>query len=619
MIDDDSPSKGGFLRELTRELAALEAAGLRRTTTHLPRRAADFVSNDYLGLARHPAVLEAASKAIEEFGAGCGAARLLGAGAELHDAVETAIANWLGAESALFFPSGYQANLGVIAGLFGPSDAIISDELNHASIIDACRLSRARVEIHPHADLAAIARALRATRGARRRLVVTESIFSMEGDLAPLEAIHRLCREHDALLLVDEAHAVGLLGDAGAGAWRSGKRDEGALLGRIVTGGKALGVAGGFFVGERVVREMLLHRARSFVFTTASPPAVLGALRRSIAIAAEMTDEAKRVLHLAKQVARALQVRARVDAAIVPFVVGDPRLALRAAAECAAAGLDVRAVRPPTVPSGTSRLRIAIHAHNTQAEVERLVRVLEPFVRGEGGAHIVGSPAPRSEAIFVVGTDTGVGKTIASSLLVRALRRTSRVAYWKPVQTGDESDTGVVAKLAGLSDGERIEPFHHFALPASPHTAAEAESASIDPTAVDLELDRHLRSSPDGTRIVVEFAGGLLVPWRLGFDQGDWLGARRSATLLVARSGLGTLNHTGLTLEALRRRAIVPRALLLVGEAHAANCRTLKALHPDVPLFHLPLFDPLRGEDLERWLDANAEFGERFASQRAQR
>src|SRR5262245_6138502 len=256
---------------LSEALAALESRALRR---HLPApgpdTGADVSSNDVLGLSRHPQVIAAARSALERAGAGGRAARLLGGGSADHAAAEAAAADWLEADAALLFASGYQANLGAVCALAGRGDAIVSDALNHASLVDAARLSRARVLVVPHADPGAVRTALRTARGARRRLVVTEGIFSMDGDAAPLAALAEICDEEEAWLLVDEAHAAGVIGPEGAGACASARiASHERLAGRILTGGKALGAGGALAVGSAAFRETLLNKARPFIYSTA--------------------------------------------------------------------------------------------------------------------------------------------------------------------------------------------------------------------------------------------------------------------------------------------------------------------------------------------------------------
>lgn len=597
--------RDALIRACDQELAALEAAGLRRRTeVRVGPTLVDFVSNDYLDLAADTAVRAGARSAVEQAGSGARAARLLGGGAALQQALEAKLAEWQGTSSALLFPSGYQANLGVLTAFAGRGDAILSDELNHASIVDGCRLSRARVEVYRHCDPSALEHALVRTRSARRRIVVTESVFSMDGDLAPLPEIHALCVEHDAVLLIDDAHAVGLLGDECAGAWRGGARDERALLGRIITGGKALGASGGIFLGERSLREILLHRARSFIFSTALPPAVIGALSTAIDRIRSDPARAASCLANAKRLAANLGL-AEPAAAIVPIVLGDAQAALDAQRVCEAAGFDVRAVRPPTVPKGSSRLRVVAHAGNTFDQVDRLSEVLRPSVSRLRTVDSSASTSALARSVFICGTDTGIGKTLVSALVFRALREAEPVRYWKPVQTGDDSDTATVSRLTECGRNDRFEPEYEFPLPASPHTAAAHAQAVIDERRIDVAHAEHLGALSSRASLVIEFAGGLLVPYRIGFDQGDWLArlARSNDRIvLVARSGLGTLNHTQLTLEALARRALEPALLVLVGELHAANCATLRELAPHLPIVEVPQFAEVSPDTLREWL-----------------
>jgi 8-amino-7-oxononanoate synthase len=590
---------------LAAERARWEAAGLARELSLATPALADFTSNDYLGLARDPRVVEAAREALRECGAGGRASRLLGGGSPFDERAEHAVARWLGAESALLFPSGYQANVGVVQALVGPGDAVLCDELVHASLIDAARVSRARVLVHRHADVEDLERKLALAGAAERVLVATESVFSMDGDLAPLADIARACRARGAWLLVDEAHAIGVIGKRGAGGWSliDGDGDEGSgggafadvLAARIVTGGKALGVTGAFVVGSASLRRHLIQRARSFVFTTAVSPAVSGALCAAIELAQRADTARAKLVRLSRALALALDVPIPA-AAIVPVIVGSEQRALAAAELARAAGLDVRAVRPPTVPSGTSRLRIVCHEFNTDGELARLIAA----VRANAGATGDRAPrAPRAEPLVVAGTDTGIGKTVVSALLARALG--TRGAYWKPVQTGHESDTRAVATL---SAARTFEPGASFAKPASPHEAARAEGRSVDVARTTRLLGEHAEALGAGT-LVVELAGGLLVPLVDRFTQLDWLARERLPLVLVARSGLGTLNHTLLSLEALRARSLEPRALFLVGDEHASNRETLRELGHIARVFEVPRFEPLSTAALDAWLARN--------------
>jgi dethiobiotin synthase len=579
-------------RDLRGEVEALAAAGLGRRVIALDESRVDLVSNDYLGQARDPELIEAARSACAEFGAGGRAARLLGGGAPCDRAAERAAADWLGAEDALLFPSGYQANLGLVGALVRRGDLLLSDRRNHASLIDGARLSRATVRVFDDPDQ--LEDLLRAGRGARRRLVVTEGVFSMDGDSPDLADLAARCLRHGAHLVVDEAHGAGLVGPSGAGAWAAADAPPEALAGRVLTGGKALGAAGGLIVGSRALRELCLHRARSFVFTTAVAPAVAAALERGIA-RARVADEARgRACALALELALALDLP-RPDAAIVPVPVGDDRRALDSAVALAERGFEVRAVRPPTVPPGTARLRIVTHAFNSSKQIAELVRALEDLGLPRPA---MATAAPVGRALVVVGTDTGVGKTVASAALVHAAAGRGPVGYWKPVQTGDDDDTTTVRALCeGLA--VRFEaPAFAFPAPASPHEAAAAVGRSVDVQELDVRLAA-LHNQPGPT--IVELAGGLHVPLTDDVLQADWLARHRPEVVLVARSGLGTLNHTQLTVEALSARGMRPKLLVLVGEPHRSNRETL-ARRTGLTVVELPQLEPLTPDSLGAWV-----------------
>jgi len=516
---------------------------------------------------------------------------------------ERAAADWLDAEAALLFPSGYQANLGVVGALATRGDAVFSDALNHASLVDAARLSRARVHVHAHLNLEELAHNLAREGGARRRIVLTESVFSMDGDLAPLEELHDLCRTHDAWLIIDEAHAAGLLGPGGAGAWAAlGTGNPSHLAARIVTGGKALGVAGAFVAGSRALVDICVNKARTQVFTTAPPPAIAACLAAAIEVCRGADSERAGALGLARQMAAGLGLH-EPDAAIVPLVLGSPEAALAAADALQAAGFAALAVRPPTVPAGTSRVRIACHVDNTAAEVDEAIRILVRFPRpgDTPGA------TEKAHPLFVVGTDTGIGKTVVSALIMRAASQRGAAHYWKPVQTGSDDDTAEVQALSGAEAFRFLRPAWSLELPASPHEAAAAQEVDIDPARIEGALAALLKTLPNAV-LVVELAGGILVPYRSRrdgeppFTQADWLARAAPPLVLVARSGLGTLNHTLLTLEALRARHLEPQALFLVGEPHPSNRQTLAEMGQVERIFEVPLFDALDTAALDGWL-----------------
>jgi len=590
------------------EADAWRARGLWRDLEEPSGR--DFTSNDYLALARHPEVVAGAAAALQVFGAGAPASRLLRGHNEAHRAVETLAASWLGVEAALLAPTGWQANLAVITTLAGRGDVIVSDRLNHASLIDAMRLSRARVLVYEHDDPADLERVLDGCRGARRRFIVTESVFSMEGDHAPLRLYDDIAERHDAWMIVDEAHGTGVYGPEGRGLCAE-VAPLGRLAARVVTGGKALGVAGGIIAGSRALVSAVVNRGRAFVFTTAASPAVAGALSAAIEVCRREPWRAERA-HAAAARLRVRLGEAGVAAAgqgpIVPLIVGEADRAMRAAEAVRSAGFDVRAVRPPTVPDGTSRLRVVCHADHADEEIDALARALVAGLDAAGRvSHSARESTARTAAtLVVVGTDTGVGKTVVSALLVRAaLRRDRPVRYLKLVQTGTDSDTETVAGLSGLPATLALPPCVSLPRPASIDQAAAAAGCRVDAAQLVAHSLEQLARFPESI-FVLECAGGLLVPLNDAEDQGDFLSRLGAPLVLVARSGLGTLNHTLLTLEAVRSRRLSIRGLVLVGEPHADNVRSLRARLGATPIVEVPRFETLDAATLDRWLDACA-------------
>lgn len=381
---------------LEEELARLEAAGLRRTLRRVEARhgaevlvdgrpAVDFSSNDYLGLSGDPRVAEAAARALRDGGTGAGAARLISGNHPLHEELERELAAWKRAPAALLFASGYAANTGAIPALVARGDAVYSDTLNHASLIDGCRLSRATARVFPHLDLGALDAMLTRDAGLfRRRMIVVDAVFSMDGDLFPLDALARLARRHGAWTYVDDAHGGGVLGEEGRGsaeAWGvAGEIDV-----RMGTLGKALGTSGAFVVGPVALRELLLNRARSFVFTTATPPALAAAALEALRIARAEPWRRDRLRANARRLRDGLAARGRptpgaADGHIVPLLLGGEDATMRAAAALRERGFLAGAVRPPTVPAGTSRLRITLSAAHTEAQVDALLGALDEVI-----------------------------------------------------------------------------------------------------------------------------------------------------------------------------------------------------------------------------------------------
>ena len=377
---------------LSQELAALERAGLRRRLRALHGRAGasvadqsrvlcDFSSNDYLGLASDPRLARAAAAALDTAGTGAAAARLIAGHHELHAELERALARFTGAEAALLFPSGYMANVGAIPALVGRGDAIYSDLLNHASLIDGCRLSRADVHVLPHAGLAALERALERQQGRyRRRLIVVEGIYSMNGDLYPLDALVPIARRHDAWIYLDDAHGVGVLGSSGRGSAEHWGVAHGidVVMGTL---GKACGVAGAFVAGRRPLVDYLTNRARTFVYSTGSPPALAAAALAALEIVAREPERRARLRANARRVRAGLATRGwpaagPEDGHIVPVVIGASDATMGVGAAVEAAGFLVGAIRPPTVPDGTARLRITVSAAHDADAIDGLLDVL---------------------------------------------------------------------------------------------------------------------------------------------------------------------------------------------------------------------------------------------------
>jgi 8-amino-7-oxononanoate synthase len=376
------------------ELDALSMKGLRRGLEPLGsaqgavvtvdgRPAVNLCSNDYLGLAGDPRLRRAAAESAEREGAGAGAARLIAGDLPVHGLLERRLAAFKGTEAALLFNSGYHANAGVPATLVGRGDAVFCDVLDHASIVDGCLLSRAELIRYRHLDVAELDDLLGRTR-ARRKLVVTDSVFGMDGDAAPLREIAEACERHGAMLYVDEAHATGVLGPTGAGlAEALGVGDRVDV--HMGTLGKALGSFGAYVAGSRRLVDLLVSKARTFIFTTALPPAACGAAIAALDVLAAEPSRRERLRALAARMKAGLERLgfdvSRVVAPIFPVVLGTEERALAAAHALRARGFFVRAIRPPTVPRGTSRLRVALTAGHTDAHVDAFLGALEDVLR----------------------------------------------------------------------------------------------------------------------------------------------------------------------------------------------------------------------------------------------
>lgn len=352
-------------------------AGLRRSLTPRPAVGGevDLASNDYLGLARHPEVIEAGVAALRTWGAGSTGSRLVTGNTELHEQLEAELAEFVGAASALAFSSGYTANLGAVTSLSGPGSLVVSDAAAHASLVDACRLSRARVVVSPHRSVAAVEAAL-AGRDEERALVVTDSVFSTDGALAPLRELHEVCRAHRALLLVDEAHGLGVRGTGGRGLLHEVGLSGAPDVVMTTTLSKALGSQGGVVLASEAVRDHLIDSARTFIFDTGLAPAAVGAALGALRVLADEPWRPQAVSAHAAYLADVCGVPERPQSAVVSVILGDPEAAVAAAAACLQAGVRVGCFRPPTVPVGTSRLRLTARASLSADDLDLAGEVL---------------------------------------------------------------------------------------------------------------------------------------------------------------------------------------------------------------------------------------------------
>jgi len=380
--------------ELQNELNERAAQGLlrqRRTlqSPQAPHIVVDgtsylsFCSNDYLGLANHPQLIAALQQGAAQYGVGSGAAHLVSGHGTPHQQLENELASFAGKPAALLFSTGYMANLGVVQALVGKGDTVFADKLNHASLNDAMLLSRAAVRRYRHNDTAQLAQLLEQA-GSGRKLIVTDTVFSMDGDMAPLPELLALCERHDAWLLVDDAHGFGVLGEQGHGSLTHFGISSPRII-YMATLGKAAGVFGAFVAAEQVVVDTLINHARSYVYTTATPPALASALLESLQLIAQ--GEASRA-HLQRLIAqlrnglRDLPWSLMPSAtAIQPLLIGENQAALNLSDRLRERGIWVAAIRPPTVPRGTARLRITLSAAHSAADVTRLLEALHELAR----------------------------------------------------------------------------------------------------------------------------------------------------------------------------------------------------------------------------------------------
>ena len=607
------------LRVRHRLRSCLCARGASRVTVTLDgQQLTSFCSNDYLGMACNPALERAASEACERSGFGAGASRLVSGTAPEHLALEARLASLVRAEAALLFPSGYQANLGIITALAGPGDLIVADRAVHASLIDACRLSRAKLAFFRHADLRnAETHFRRLGPRARRRFLVTESLFSMDGDIAALPDLASLASASDATLIVDEAHAIGSLGPQGAGLCAHFGVEPDVLVGTL---GKAVGASGAFVAGSSNLRSYLVNVARSFLFTTAVPPPVAAAALAAVDIITSPSGDLLRsrlrenlaILHASLGLPRY-----PLASPIVPLLLGTDEAALRASLHLRESGFLVPAIRPPAVREGTARLRITLSALHTPAQISALAAALaelpidrptsrpaRPPVSSPSPAITSPSPAllrpPDKAGLILLGTDTGVGKsTVAVALLHLLVSRGHRPIPFKPVETGTASGPSDATRLLAAC-GRPDLPLDVVCPLSFPHPVAPAAAAASAGTVITLTLLLKAAASAQahGHPLLVESAGGLLTPYGEQLTSCDLAQALGFPVLLIARNALGTINHTALALAELRRRALPLLGTVLVTTQPGStpdqrtNLRLIAELTGHTPLGVLPYVQP---------------------------
>ena len=375
---------------LERELDALRADGLYRWLRQIegaqgPRMRVDgtdtivLAGSDYLGLASHPRLKEAARRAIDQYGCSASAARLISGNHDLYPQLENRLARFKQTEAALVFSTGYQANLGVISALMDVQDIAFSDELNHASIIDGCRLSGTQVRVFPHNDLAALESLLKREASARRKLIVVDGLYSMDGDLAPLADIVGLAERYGCMTMVDDSHGTGVLGEAGRGT-----AEAAGVLGRIdiETGSlaKALGGFGAYVVGSRTLIEYLINRARSFIFTCAMPPAVLATVLEALAVVEQEPERRQHLWDNTRYLRAGLRETGfhlnQSETHIIPLMVGESHLTMRFCQELLERGVFAQGIRYPSVPRGTERIRLTLTASHSKEDLDLALTVL---------------------------------------------------------------------------------------------------------------------------------------------------------------------------------------------------------------------------------------------------
>ena len=557
---------------------ALEALARRGRLRRLaPRTGIDFTSNDYLALAASPELKAAAETALARgVPLGAGGSRLLRGNHAEHEALEVEAAGFFGSEAALYFGSGFAANAALIATLPAHGDLIVFDALIHASAWEGMAQTKAETRAVAHNDVDAFADAVRAWRtggGTGRVWIAVESLYSMDGDIAPLAELASLADRYDAMLLIDEAHATGVLGPGGRGLAAAAGLEGRENVVALHTCGKALGASGALITSTAPIRDFLVNRARAFIYATAPSPVMAAVVRRALEV---VRDEPERRTRLAGQVAAASEALVRdcgmpaSGSHIMPVIVGTDARATKLAGAMQARGYDIRAIRPPTVPEGTARLRVAItngvEAATICAMMAALGEELQKLGPSEAKARGVTPLDPHSKVALppryvVTGTGTGIGKTVFAAALVGALG----ADYWKPVQAGLDgpTDTESVRALTGLADDHFHAEAYRLRTPASPQLAAEGDGVAIDLERLTVPQTRR--------SLVIEGAGGLMVPLTADTMVIDVFERWQIPVILVAATSLGTINHALLSIEALRARGIPIHGVAFVGKANPSS------------------------------------------------
>ena len=383
------------MKQLEADLAQRRADGLYRKrriidspqgveTSIDGKRLLSFCSNDYLGLANHPQIKQAFVDAVDEYGVGSGAAHLINGHSRLHERCEQRLAEFTGRDRALLFSTGYMANIAIASALLGRNDLIYQDKLNHASLIDSAKLSAAKLIRYRHNDLRQLEELLSSGRRDHRRLVMTDAVFSMDGDCADVDTLSRIAAEHDAWAMVDDAHGFGVLGERGAGLLEREGLNQQQVPILMATLGKAVGTAGAFVAGSEVLIESLIQRARPYIYTTASPPAIAAATLKSIDLIegeAWRRDKLNESIAYFRRQAKTLDVELMTSqTAIQPLVIGDNHRALKLSEALFEQGIHVTAIRPPTVPVGSARLRVTLSAAHEREHIDRLIAKLKSLL-----------------------------------------------------------------------------------------------------------------------------------------------------------------------------------------------------------------------------------------------